>query len=581
MSGRRVETNGIARAGESVAFAFEGRQVEGLVGESLAAALTAAGIVDWRGTKTGDRRSQFCGMGVCQECLVQVDGRPAERACLTPVVPGLDVRRQSYAVDLAAATEPEARTRAELAPDILVIGGGPAGLAAAEAAASAGADVVLVDERASLGGQYFKQLASSHRFTGPATDAQFRAGLELVRRVEALPVRIIPEALVWGAFGADEIGVVATGTSWLIRPRRLVLATGAYERGVPLPGWTLPGAMTTGACPTLLRAYQVAPGSRVLVAGNGPLNLQVAAELLRAGIEVAALVETASPPWRQPSAMLAMMQTAPDLVRNGLRDLWLLWRRAVPVLHGHQLVRIEGDGKVEAAVVARLDEAGRPMAGSERRFAVDTVASGYGFLPQSELSRALGCDHRHDPRFDQIRVARDTDCRSTVPEVFVAGDAGGLGGARVAQAQGTIAGAQAAADLGFAPDVAAVSAAREALVPAQRFQEALWTLYAAPLPGHALATPETLVCRCEEVSIATLEAAIAGGAASIGALKRRTRAGMGRCQGRYCAPVMAAMIAEATGRPVDAFALMAPRAPTRPVTIADIAGTGESGGQIP
>lgn len=578
MSGRRVETTGIARAGEPVGFAFEGQPVEGLLGESLAAALTAAGVIDWRGTRTGGRRSQFCGMGVCQECLVRVDGRPAERACLTPVAPGLDVRRQAYAVDLVAAAEPEVPARAELAPDILVIGGGPAGLAAAEAAASAGAEVVLVDERASLGGQYFKPLASSHRFTGGATDAQFRAGLELVRRVKALPVRILSEALVWGAFGASEINVVARGTSWLVRPQRLVLATGAYERGVPLPGWTLPGAMTTGACQTLLRAYQVAPGSRVLVAGNGPLNLQVTAELLRAGVEVVALVESARAPWRRPTAMLAMARTAPDLMRNGLRDLLLLRRRGVPVLHGRQLVRIEGEGKVKAAVVARIDEAGQPMAGSERRFAVDTVASGYGFLPQSELSRALGCDHEHDPAFDQLRVVRDADCRSSVPEVFVAGDAGGLGGARVARAQGTIAGARAAADLGFASDVAVVSDAREALTSAQRFQEALWTLYAAPLPGHALATPETLVCRCEDVDLGALEAAIAGGAASIGALKRRTRAGMGRCQGRYCAPVMAAMIAEATGRPVDAFALMAPRAPTRPVPIAAIAGTGENRG---
>ncbi len=571
MSGRRVETAGIARAGDPVAFTFEGRPVEGLRGESLAAALTAAGIVAWRGTKAGGRRGQFCGMGVCQECLVRVDGRPAERACLTPVVAGIDVRRQAYAVDLALAAEPVAGTRGELAPDILVIGGGPAGLAAAEAAASAGAEVVLVDERPSLGGQYFKPLARSHRFTSGATDAQFRAGLDLVRRVEALPVRIIEEALVWGAFAADEIGVVAKGTSWLVRPRRLILATGAYERGVPLPGWTLCGAMTTGACQTLLRAYRVTPGSRVLMAGNGPLNLQVAAELLRAGVEVAALVETAPPPWRQPAAMLAMARAAPDLVRNGLRDLWLLCRRGVPVLHGHQLVRIEGEGRVEAAVAARIDAAGRPVSGSERRFAVDTVASGHGFLPQGELARALGCDHVHDPRFDQLRVVRDADGRSSVPEVFVAGDAGGLGGARVALAQGTIAGSRAASDLGHAPDAARLEAARAALARGQRFQRALWTLYAGPRPGHGLALPETLICRCEEVDRAALEAAIAGGAASIGALKRRTRAGMGRCQGRYCAPVMAAMIAEATGQPIDEFALMAPRAPTRPVPIAAIA----------
>lgn len=571
MSGRRVETAGIARSGRAVSFTFEGEPVEGIAGESLAAALTAGGHMAWRGTKAGGHRGLFCGMGVCQDCLVQVDGHPAERACLTPVAEGLAVRRQPYAVDLAAASPERAFAARELAPDLLVIGGGPAGLAAAKAAASAGASVVLVDERAKLGGQYFKPLADSHRFTKSATDRQFAEGRALIDEVELLPVILILDALVWGAFAVDEVGVVAGGTSWLIRARRLVLATGAYERAVPLPGWTLPGAMTTGAAQTLLRAYRVSPGSKILVAGNGPLNLQVAAELVRAGVEVVALAEAAAPPWTRPAAALAMLRAAPDLVRDGLRDLACLRRAGVPVLYRHKLVAIEGEGQVAAGRLAGP--------GGERRFAADAVLMGHGFEPQSELARALGCRHDHDPRFDQLRARRDAEGRSSVPEIFIAGDGGGLGGARVALAQGTLAGAAAARDLGHEADAAVVRRARAALARHRRFQDALWRLHAAPPPGHAsahalahaLATPETPICRCEEVSRATLEAAIAEGCASIGALKRRTRAGMGRCQGRYCAPVMVAMLAEATGRPIDEWVFMAPRAPTRPVPIAAIA----------
>src|SRR5439155_1466985 len=174
---------------------------------------------------------------------------------------------------------PPAYAPEELRCDVLVVGAGPAGVAAALAARRAGADVLVIDERVEPGGQFYKPLAPSHQ-ARRSVDAQFAAGQALCNEVAAAGVQVLQGAQAWAAFGAHEVGILHGGHAKVARCRQLVIAAGAYERPMPFPGWTLPGVMTTGAGQTLARAYRVAPGQRVLVAGNGPLNLQLAAELL-------------------------------------------------------------------------------------------------------------------------------------------------------------------------------------------------------------------------------------------------------------------------------------------------------------
>jgi hypothetical protein len=328
--------------------------------------------------------------------------------------------------------------------------------------------------------------------------------------------------------------------------------------------------MTTGAAQTLLRAYGTAPGKRVLVAGNGPLNLQVACELQRAGVDVVALAEQAPPPFRIGPA-LAMARTAPGLVRDGVTQLARLKRAGVPVHYGHVLARVEGEARAEAAVLVAIDAKGAPVPGSERRHAVDAVCLGYGFLPQSEAARALGCRFVAEPAGGMAAVRAD-DGRSTVPAVFIAGDGGGMGGARVAMAQGAAAGAAVADDLAAPGRRAAASAGAAALRALGRhraFQRALWQLYAPAAVNPAAFAPETLICRCESVAAGTIDAMIAEGASDIGAVKRACRLGMGACQARYCGPLLAARLDPDGRADPPGFA---PRPPFKPVPISAIAG---------
>ncbi|WP_372617945.1 FAD-dependent oxidoreductase [Falsiroseomonas sp.] len=565
----RIAGRGKAPQGAPLAFRFEGAPIEAFAGETIAAALIAAGHRSFRHSAQGGMRGIWCGMGVCQECLVTVDDEPNRRACMTEVRAGQRVTAQ-VAHPMPCATAVPAPTPGPATPcDILVIGAGPAGLHATLAARAAGARVTLVDERGSLGGQYFKPLAKAHRPVSPQ-DAQARAGLALAERVRASGAEILAGAAVWGAFAPDEIAIgMPSGGTRFLAPRRVILATGAHERALPFPGWTLPGVMTTGAGQTLARAWRVAPGRRVVIAGNGPLNLQLAVELLEAGIEVVALAEAAPPP-RDPAALLAMARSAPGLLARGLRDRLRLLRAGVPVLHRHLVRRAEGEGALARVTLMRIDAAGVPVPGSERIFEADALCCGYGFQPQNELARALGCAQHWDAQRRMLVTTRDETGRSSLDQVFVVGDGAGLGGARVAAAEGHIAGAVAAADLGHAPDEAALRRVRQELARARRFQAALWSLYRAPDPGWQLAEGDTPICRCEGVTRGSLEAAIAA-AADSGAAKRATRCGMGRCQGRYCAPLLAAAVAAAQGGQPTEEAYLAPRAPAKPVALRDIA----------
>jgi D-hydroxyproline dehydrogenase subunit alpha len=458
--------------------------------------------------------------------------------------------------------------------DLLVIGAGPAGLAAAATAAGHGLRTLVLDERPTPGGQVYKQPGPGFRVLDPARIGRdYQRGTALARQARDSGAELRAGAEVVELQGTDVV-VVQGGTSYPVHARRLLIAAGAHDRPVAFPGWTLPGVVTAGGAQALVKASRVAPGDRVAFAGSGPLALAFPAQLRHYGVNVVLVLESGPPPG--PAALAGIARAAAgngELLRDAAGYRWQLARYRVPLRYRRIIVAAEGDGRVEEIVHAAVDQAWRVVPGTEQRAAVDTICLGYGFVPSDELVRLAGCAFGYDEDLGGTVVQCDEWARTSVPGVLAAGDVAGVRGALSAADQGRLAALRAAADLGALSEAYAEHLAipvRARLARKERFRAALAPLYAVGPGLYELTTPPTVVCRCEEVTRADLDAAIAS-TGDLNVIKSYTRAGMGLCQGRNCRRQVAALVAASTGTAIADVPLPTARPPARPVALAALA----------
>jgi len=502
---------------ERVRFTVDGRPAEADAGASLLAALWNDGVRAVRTSVTGGPRGPLCGMGTCFECSVTVDGEPHVRSCLTPLREGMDVQLRASGGVGEIEQAPLGASEEPLDAEVVVVGSGPAGLAAAVHAAEAGAETLLVDTHAQAGGQIWR-----HREAPP------RAALPWLRHFARSKARSLAAATVVDAT-PRQLLVDHGGRPRRVSYSRLVLATGARELFLPFPGWTLPGVVGVGGAQALVKAGARVSGLRVIVAGSGPLLLAAAAVLARAGARVVGVAEQAplarvlgfgAGLWRAPGKLLEGLGYGAGLV--GVRYRAGSWVRAVEE-KGGALCATLGDGR------------------RSWRWECDVLATGYGLVPNLELPRLLGCETSGE------RVATGDAQETSVPGVYAAGELCGIAGASHALVTGAIAGLAAAGRP--IPEALARRRERE-----HGFGARLARAFALRDELRTLATPETLVCRCEDVDYARSAAN-----ASAREAKLATRAGMGPCQGRVCGPAFAFL---------HGWSFDTPRPPLAPVPLA-------------
>lgn len=429
--------------------------------------------------------------------------------------------------------------------DLVVVGGGAAGVNAAVIAASSGCRVTIVDSGPEPGGQYYRG-GPTGRFAEmcdrlAALEGSGRAELLFDHYAYALegskPDRVgLADPPGHGNFtirvrGDDRHRADITA----IHARAAVIATGAFDRQLPFPGWTLPGVMSGGAAQALVKGSGVLPGQRIAIAGTGPFLLAVAATVLDAGGHVVAVIEA-----NNPTAIARRVRsTLPVIGKSGELAGYLakLARHRVPYLRRHRVTQAHGSDRLEAIAVSKIDADWRTLPGTERDMEIDALAIGYGFTAQTDLLGAARFIRGAD---GGIAVAVDDRQETSVPGLFAAGETTGVGGVDLAAYEGLLAGAAAAEHCGMVPALTAKAEtqARRRVRDLRRFAETLHATFPLREGWRDDVAADTLVCRCEEVTAAQVRDAVQMGATDARSVKLITRAGMGWCQGRVCGPIV-------------------------------------------
>jgi len=575
-------------------FEFDGRHCHAIPGDTVGSALYAAGCrVFSRSFKYHRPRGLLCVDGRCPNCLCNVDSTPNVRVCTLPVQPGMRVRSQNAWPSLARDAlgivdklspllpvgfyyktfmrprrlwpvyEKALRNAAGLGrldprreppgdyvheyrhTDLAVVGGGPAGLAAALEAARLGAHVTLIDDQSELGGHLRYQLRAEASQAGASSTPGYERARTMAAEVAATPnVDTLLAASAFGVYEGDLLGIAQGPRLIELRYRALVVATGQQQRPLVFANNDLPGIMLASGVQRLMHLYGVRPGRRAVVASNGPQGLGVAEDLLGAGLAVAAVADARS---------------ARDLEAGASEAVQRLRAAGVPVLAGLSPSAALGDGRVQSVVLSHLDGVGRPVAGAYQQLPCDLLVLATGADGLVGLLAQAGYPLVYDPARDRFSPASDG-----LPEgVCAAGEVAGASTLEEMLMHGRAAGARSAAALGLASAVAQPEV--RAAQPPSRVRPLVSV--AAGRAGKAF------VCLCEDVTEQEIVRAMAEGFDHVETLKRYTTFSMGPCQGKMCHANAVALAARENGvGDRSGTALTTARPPAQPIELGTLAG---------
>jgi thioredoxin reductase/bacterioferritin-associated ferredoxin len=458
--------------------------------------------------------------------------------------------------------------------DLLVLGAGPAGIAAALAGRRHGMGVAVLDEAHAGGGQIYRAPTYAIGSRELENSPELQHGEALRSALRCSGADLFLGHRVWSVASGPRAAAIGPSGQVEFDARTLIVATGTTERVLPVPGVTLPGVIGLAAATILIKAHAAVPLGPTIVAGVGPLLYAVATGLLKAGGELAGVIDLSRPSdwiWALPA-----LANRPDLLARGASWQLQLRRAGVPLYMGHAVTAIHGSQDVEEVEICPVDRNWHPCpAGRTVRIRARSVAIGHGLIPATEALRLLGVRQVFRPELGGWIPALDSDGASQVPGVYGAGDCTGVSGAAAAEFAGALAGLTAARDAGHLSidryNDEAIPLRRQ-LGRAERFGAAISKLMTVR-SGLVRAIPnDTVVCRCEDVTRAAIDRAAAAGASRLNQLKLTTRCGMGPCQGRMCGEPAAELMALArgTGRPL--VGQWSARTPLRPLPLATAVG---------
>ncbi|VFQ46846.1 NAD(P)/FAD-dependent oxidoreductase [Desulfoluna butyratoxydans] len=457
--------------------------------------------------------------------------------------------------------------------DVIVIGAGPAGLAASAALAEMGLDILTLDEQHRVGGQIYRNVEEAPKAAHALFGPDYTRGLDLTQRFRKSGARYEPGACVWQAESDGTVCYSQNGVSRRVVANYIVAATGAMERPMPIPGWTLPGVMGAGAANNLAKEAGLTPSGRVVLAGSGPLLLLEASLLVKKGVNIAAVLETtpSMPSIRAlPRAPQALLRA--DFLLKGAFMLREIKRSGVPHYKGVTGIRALGEEAVES-VEATCGE-------KKLHLKADMLLLHFGVIPNTHIFRQMGCRMAWHAGQRCWIPACDPWGRTNFENVFAAGDGAGVSGAPAARYKGELAALEIARCLGILSEEERNARAlplRKALMHDAWPRPFIDALY-APRPGQFLFTDDTVLCRCENVTVGDVHKVVKEGVRDLNEIKIITRCGMGPCQGRMCGPALAEVVGAALGVSPHRTGQLSVRTPLKPIPLEEIAAMDLSSG---
>ena len=458
--------------------------------------------------------------------------------------------------------------------EVLIIGNGLAGIVAANRLAARGVDVVLLDENLHIGGQILRHIPEqlgAARVTHP--DYVKKIGLKFIAALKANKITVLNRTRVLGIYPGHEVLIEENEKKVrTLKAGKILLATGAREKFLPFRGWTMPGVLSSGAVQVLIKSSGVLPSRDLVIGGSGVFLYSVAYECLKAGAHVRAVLEQTPMLDKFPLA-LQLLHQWPKLIEGG-RFLGKLVFSAVPMHFRTRIIEARGSGAIDQVVSARVDGCGRTISGEEKIYHTRLLATGYGFSANIELAQMAGCQSEYAVERGGWVVHTDANLETSLPGIFAAGEITGIAGALKSICEGELAALAILHEQGqivgseYEKQLAKLRKERHHHL---QFGKYFNLLYRIPGAAYLDIPDDTLVCRCEDVTMGDIKKAVANGFNTPATLKIALRSAMGDCQGRICGPVIYDILAALTGRTPHEQTPLVIRPPVKPVSIESLA----------
>ena len=527
-----IEDKNLEANSKKIKFTFENKEYEAYAGETVASALTRNDIKNFRKDKNNGHRGIYCNMGICNECIVEINGNQSIKSCTANIQENDKIFIQKYNAELPNLKKNIQFEKKIINYDILIIGAGPGGIGASLSLNGSQDKVALIDEKQTIGGQYYKRLSKVFNIKNKKKlDYQIQEALEFENKLNNTNIDFYNGYKVWGVYKLDdskyEICCSKENKDLRIICKKIIISSGSYEKPYFVDGWHLPNVLTTGGLQILTKSQKVSPGKNVVICGNGPLNFQLGEELLDSGINVVAITESSSSPFIKPFSALSCLFLSPLIFLKGIKSYLKVLNSPAKIIHNSYLERIK-DKNGKKVIHIRKKEKAIIFEN------IDVLSINYGFQPNNDIAKILGLKGQFDNKKNYFRISKNIFNQTSDENIFIIGEAARNAGAKISFFEGQLTGLLLNGSFKniskyFKFPIIIFNLLRNTI-----FQIFLWRLFSRNHTNIVSINEDTVFCRCEDIKYKDVLKYKNTPNVDAGMIKRMTRVGMGRCQGRYC-----------------------------------------------